>query len=143
MDRRTRLTQNELEQMLLEETQQIFGDVSMRPISDQTLSEGNGSLANPVESPEHQSQSTEVGCITLPADESVLDLDPLPTVNKDQTHLDLCGVNVTITPLYDAVSGTNGAHSSTHNYEFSYTKSSKISHFHVFQEHHFLLYTGW
>ncbi len=73
MDRRTRLTQNELEQMLLEETQ----------------------------------QSTEVSCITLPADESVLDLDPLPTVNKDQTHLDLCGVNVTITPLYDAVSGTN------------------------------------
>lgn len=113
MDRRTRLTPNELEQILLEETQQIFGDVSVMSFNDETLSEENGSLVNPVGSPEHQSQSTEVGCITLPADESVL--DPLPTVNKDQTHLDdrnasdigfvdLGGANVTIGPVTSIMS---------------------------------------
>ncbi|MPC62733.1 hypothetical protein E2C01_056824 [Portunus trituberculatus] len=68
MERRTRLTQNELEEMLAEETQEIlvFGDSSMVSLCDPTLSEENGGGANTTGSPEHRSHSTDVGRITNP-----------------------------------------------------------------------------
>lgn len=46
MERRTRLTQNELEEMLADKTEDIFGDLSMVSLCDETISEVNGSEAN-------------------------------------------------------------------------------------------------